>query len=129
MPYLRTILLAFCLLYFAALASAEDKSFYSPVIQVDKDNHRVLNFDAWLRVLYRGAGGRPATHGQTSRLRPGRFRRRDARQRSTAPDQDLEGEIRRVDLHVFQRKRVQIAERARLYLTRNSPTYHRRAVD
>ena len=42
MPYLRTILPAFCLLYFAALASAEDKSFYSPVIQVDKDNHRVL---------------------------------------------------------------------------------------
>jgi hypothetical protein len=42
MPYLRTILPTFCLLYFVALASAEDKSFYSPVIQVDKDNHRVL---------------------------------------------------------------------------------------
>jgi hypothetical protein len=42
MPYLRTILPTFCLFYFVALASAEDKSFYSPVIQVDKDNHRVL---------------------------------------------------------------------------------------
>jgi hypothetical protein len=42
MPYLRTILPAFCLLLFTALAAAEDKSFYSPVIQVDKDNHRIL---------------------------------------------------------------------------------------
>jgi hypothetical protein len=42
MPYLRTILPTFCLFYFVALACAEDKSFYSPVIQVDKDNRRVL---------------------------------------------------------------------------------------
>jgi hypothetical protein len=42
MPSLRTILPAFCLLFLASFASAEDKSFYSPVIQVDKDNHRVL---------------------------------------------------------------------------------------
>ena len=43
MPYLRTILPAFSLLLFcAALSSAEDKSYYSPVIQIDKENHRVL---------------------------------------------------------------------------------------
>ena len=43
MPYLRTILPAlFMLLCSAALAAAEDKSYYSPVIQIDKDNHRVL---------------------------------------------------------------------------------------
>ena len=42
MPYLRTILPAFYLLLWAALANAEDKSFYSPVIQVDKENHRIL---------------------------------------------------------------------------------------
>ena len=42
MPYLRTILPAFSLLLFATLTAAEDKSFYSPVIQIDKENHRVL---------------------------------------------------------------------------------------
>jgi hypothetical protein len=42
MPYLRTILPAFCLLLLAGLADAEDKSFYSPVIHVDKEKHRVL---------------------------------------------------------------------------------------
>jgi hypothetical protein len=42
MPSLRTILSAFCLLFLADLAAAEDKSFYSPVIHVDKDHHRVL---------------------------------------------------------------------------------------
>src|SRR5689334_24846232 len=42
MPHLRTILPALFLLFFAALAGAEDKSYYSPVIQIDKDNHRIL---------------------------------------------------------------------------------------
>jgi hypothetical protein len=43
MPYLRTILPAFFLLLCSAgIAGAEDKSFYSPVIQIDKDNHRIL---------------------------------------------------------------------------------------
>jgi len=42
MPHLRTILPAFFLLFFAALAGAEDKSYYSPVIQIDKENRRVL---------------------------------------------------------------------------------------
>jgi hypothetical protein len=42
MPYLRTILPAFYLLFSAALANAEDKSYYSPVIQIDKENHRIL---------------------------------------------------------------------------------------
>jgi hypothetical protein len=42
MPYLRTILPTFCLFFLAGLASAEDKSYYSPVIQIDKENHRVL---------------------------------------------------------------------------------------
>lgn len=43
MPYMRTILPALCLLLWSAgIAGAEDKSFYSPVIQVDKENHRVL---------------------------------------------------------------------------------------
>jgi hypothetical protein len=32
----------FALLLLTTAAHAEDKSFYSPVIQVDKDNHRVL---------------------------------------------------------------------------------------
>jgi hypothetical protein len=43
MPYLRTILLALFLPFpFANLVAAEDKSFYSPVIQIDKENHRIL---------------------------------------------------------------------------------------
>ena len=42
MPSLRTMLPILCLLFVAVPAHAEDKSFYSPVIQVDKDNHRIL---------------------------------------------------------------------------------------
>jgi len=43
MPHLRTILLVLFLpLSFTNPVGAEDKSFYSPVIQVDKDNHRIL---------------------------------------------------------------------------------------
>ena len=47
MSYMRTTLLAvfFSFLFLRLLASpsiAEDKSFYSPVIQVDTENHRVL---------------------------------------------------------------------------------------
>ena len=43
MPYLRTILLAVLLpLSFTNPIRAEDKSFYSPVIQIDKENHRIL---------------------------------------------------------------------------------------
>lgn len=46
MAVMRTILLAAALTALTALiaghAQAEDKSFYSPVIQVDTENHRVL---------------------------------------------------------------------------------------
>ncbi|MCX5725219.1 MAG: hypothetical protein NTX84_12050 [Nitrospirae bacterium] len=47
MPHMRTILLAgtfsFLLLTLTVLpASAEDKSFYSPIIHVDTENHRIL---------------------------------------------------------------------------------------
>ena len=43
MPYLRTILLAaFFALFMSSIGSAEEKSFYSPVIHIDKDNHRIL---------------------------------------------------------------------------------------
>ena len=47
MAYLRTTLLVgfFSLLLLGLIASpsmAEDKSFYSPVIQVDRENHRIL---------------------------------------------------------------------------------------
>jgi hypothetical protein len=47
MSYMRTTLLAafFSFPFLGLLASpsvAEDKSFYSPVIQVDTENHRVL---------------------------------------------------------------------------------------
>ena len=47
MAYMRTTLLAgfFSLLLLGLIASpsmAEDKSFYSPVIQVDKESHRIL---------------------------------------------------------------------------------------
>ena len=43
MPYLRTILLAILLPFlYSNLVGAEDKSFYSPVIQIDKNNHRIL---------------------------------------------------------------------------------------
>ena len=47
MPYMRTTLLAvssslFLLGLTASPSFAEDKSFYSPVIQVDKENHRIL---------------------------------------------------------------------------------------
>ena len=42
MRYWRTILPAFCLLFLTDHAAAEEKSFYSPVIHVDKENHRVL---------------------------------------------------------------------------------------
>jgi hypothetical protein len=43
MPYLRTMLLAgFVVLSFTNSSRAEDKSFYSPVIQIDTENHRIL---------------------------------------------------------------------------------------
>jgi len=43
MLLLRTILLTTLLsLLFICPSIAEDKSFYSPVIQIDKDNHRIL---------------------------------------------------------------------------------------
>jgi len=43
MPYMRTILLAALLPLFSARPGfSEDKSFYSSVIQIDKDNHRIL---------------------------------------------------------------------------------------
>ena len=43
MLLLRTILLTTVLsLLFIGPSIAEDKSFYSPVIQIDKDNHRIL---------------------------------------------------------------------------------------
>ena len=47
MPYVRTtlVIVLFSFLLFSLIASpgfAEDKSFYSPVIQVDVDTHRVL---------------------------------------------------------------------------------------
>ena len=43
MPYLRTILFALLVpLVCTDYTVAEDKSFYSPVIQIDKENHRIL---------------------------------------------------------------------------------------
>jgi len=47
MPYMRTTLLAvffsaFLLGLNVSLSFAEDKSFYSPVIQIDKESHRIL---------------------------------------------------------------------------------------
>jgi len=43
MPHSRTILLAvFFIILSATNASAEEKSFYSPVIHIDKEMHRVL---------------------------------------------------------------------------------------
>ena len=47
MPYMRTTLLTVCFSVFllsliALPCFAEEKSFYSPVIQVDVDTHRVL---------------------------------------------------------------------------------------
>ena len=42
MPSLRTMLPVLFLLFLTVPARAEDKSFYSPVIQIDKDNKRVL---------------------------------------------------------------------------------------
>ena len=47
MPYMRTTLLTVCFSLFlvglmVSSSSAEDKSFYSPVIQVDKESHRIL---------------------------------------------------------------------------------------
>ena len=43
MPYMRTMLLAGLFIILSALnSSAEEKSFYSPVIFLDKETHRVL---------------------------------------------------------------------------------------
>jgi hypothetical protein len=47
MSYIRTTLLAifssfFLLSLIASLSFAEDRSFYSPVIQIDTENHRIL---------------------------------------------------------------------------------------
>jgi hypothetical protein len=42
MPYLRTILLTAFMFLLAGPGYAEDKSFYSPVIHIDKENHRIL---------------------------------------------------------------------------------------
>jgi hypothetical protein len=43
MPYMRTMLLAGLFIILSAVnSSAEEKSFYSPVIFLDKETHRVL---------------------------------------------------------------------------------------
>ncbi|HEY5627738.1 MAG TPA: hypothetical protein VIR79_07310 [Nitrospira sp.] len=43
MPYMRTMLLAGLFIMLSAVnAPAEEKSFYSPVIFLDKETHRVL---------------------------------------------------------------------------------------
>ena len=47
MPYMRTTLLTICFSLFllglmASPSFAEDKSFYSPVIHVDKESNRIL---------------------------------------------------------------------------------------
>jgi len=42
MPHMRTILLAVIFLSLSLPALAEDKSYYSPVIQIDQENHRIL---------------------------------------------------------------------------------------
>ena len=43
MVFIRTILLtAAILILVAAQSQAEDKSYYSPVIQIDTENHRIL---------------------------------------------------------------------------------------
>jgi hypothetical protein len=47
MSYMRTALLTAFVVFFligliASASFAEDKSFYSPVIQVDKENYRIL---------------------------------------------------------------------------------------
>ncbi len=47
MSYMRTTLLTICFSLFllslmASPSFAEEKSFYSPVIQVDKESHRIL---------------------------------------------------------------------------------------
>lgn len=42
MPILRTILLAGLLSFLSFPAFAEDRSYYSPVIYIDKENHRIL---------------------------------------------------------------------------------------
>jgi hypothetical protein len=42
MPYLRTILLAGLIVLLSSPLFAEDKSYYSPVIHIDKDNHKIL---------------------------------------------------------------------------------------
>jgi len=43
MPYMRTMLLAGLFIILSAVSSfAEEKSFYSPVIYLDKETHRVL---------------------------------------------------------------------------------------
>jgi len=43
MPFMRTILLAgFLVLILADAVLAEDKSFYSPVIDIDPGSHRIL---------------------------------------------------------------------------------------
>lgn len=43
MPHLRTILLAVSLtILLAGTGNAEDKSFYSPVIHIDKEHNRIL---------------------------------------------------------------------------------------
>lgn len=42
MPILRTILLAGLLGFLPLPALAEDRSFYSPVIYIDKEHHRIL---------------------------------------------------------------------------------------
>ncbi|HMU54897.1 MAG TPA: hypothetical protein PKA61_07815 [Nitrospira sp.] len=43
MPFMRTILLAgFLVLILNGAGLAEDKSFYSPVINIEPENHRIL---------------------------------------------------------------------------------------
>lgn len=43
MPYLRTILLAsICALFLPAVCFSEEKSFYSPVIFIDKEKNQIL---------------------------------------------------------------------------------------
>ena len=120
MSYMRTTLLAifFCFFLLGLIASPalpRIKAFYSPVIQVDSEHHRVLisTFGSvfWIDV--------PEAANRTSRnsgVRSRGFRRRDERERTSAPTEDLESEIGRDKLHMLRWENLSLVPFARLVL-------------
>ena len=77
--------------------SAAEKSYYSPIINIDVDNSRILISTLRRGLLGGGAGSRPSPYGETAAIWTGRYRGGNAGGPAPAVEK-LEDQIRRVHL-------------------------------